>query len=99
MSRFPEDHPLEYVRGAKRPSVPNMLKTLARRAAWLTERVDKLSAKYGFEDVRNCQEMRELEAVARVVEILEPRAETCPSCGRGGTDKPWTKKQGNEKET
>lgn len=87
MSNFPENHPIELIRGLSRPSIPAILKTMARRAAWLSNKVTALSREHGgWQEVRNCGEMRELEAAARIVEILEPRLATCPTCGRGGNN-------------
>jgi len=69
---FPEDHTIELVRGAKKPSLHKVLGTLARRSAWLTKRVEKLAKEHGgWYEVRNSGEMRELEAIAFVVDFIE----------------------------
>ncbi len=61
---FPEDHPVEILRGARKLSPGRIRKALARRAAWLSERLEATARNEG--DVSRHPGMDELKAIVQL---------------------------------
>jgi hypothetical protein len=82
-NRFPEDHPIDLVRGIVRPTFKEMLRTIAHRASYLTMRLTKI-ALLGEYTGPGHPGTKELIVLARLAELLEQRNNDsgCPHCGR-----------------
>jgi hypothetical protein len=69
MSCFADDHPLEMLRGARRPSRKDALRALARRAAWLTQKIETFGGR--ALDPKASYLVEELASIAVAVEAIE----------------------------
>ncbi len=68
-SRFAEDHPIEMLRGAPRPGRKSVLRALARRAAWLSNKIEAFPDR--ARDLRASYLVEELTAIGIAIEAIE----------------------------
>lgn len=67
---FAADHPIEMIRGLNRPGRATVLRCLAQRAAWLSNRME-LDARTNVRDAAASLFMCELKSLAIAVESFE----------------------------
>ena len=70
MARFEEDHAVEMVRGMKRPQRGKILKELATRSSWLSQKIASRVKMHGPQS-GNTPHVRELICMVRAAEIIE----------------------------
>ncbi len=66
---FPMNHSVEILRGAKKLSPGKIRKALAKRSAWLSERLEATARDKG--DVSGHPGLDELKATVQVCEVLD----------------------------
>ena len=69
MSRFPEDHAIVLLQGARKPSWQKALRALARRTVWLSKKIETFPMR--AQDPAASYLVEELAAVAVAVEAIE----------------------------
>lgn len=67
MNSFPDDHPIEILRGFKRPTRECARRRLARRAAWLVKRIEEDAFLQRDRDYR----LEELAALVACIEAAD----------------------------
>lgn len=77
MSHFPEDHVIVMLQGAKKPSRKDALRALARRAAWLSNKIETFAGR--ALDPAASYLVEELASVAIAVEAIEAAKEPSPA--------------------
>ena len=73
MSKFPDSHPIQFIRGTKRPGPQKILRTLTKRASYITVKLQEQAQVKGWDQVKGSGFMRELQAIGLIYEILEER--------------------------
>ena len=66
---FADDHPIEMLREGKRPTRKNALRALARRAAWLSKKIETFGMR--AKDPKASYLVEELASIAIAVEAIE----------------------------
>ena len=69
--RFQYDHPVEYLRGSRRESLPKTLKSLLRRAEYITQALERRDRIEGFDSPKNSSYDRELRALGVAIELAQ----------------------------
>lgn len=69
LSFFADDHPIEMLQGAKKPSRKTALRALARRAAWLSNKIETYAGR--ALDPKASYLVEELASIAIAVEAIE----------------------------
>ena len=70
--RFPEDHVIVMLQGSRRPTRTEALRALARRAAWLSNKIEQYGGR--ARDPKASFLMEELGSIAIAVEAIEALA-------------------------
>jgi len=70
MSKFPDDHPIELMRGERWPSPYRVRRSMAMRAAWLVKRIHAQLVT-GERDLRNNYFIDELQSIAHLMDVYE----------------------------
>jgi hypothetical protein len=78
MRNFSDDHPIELIRGIRKPNARQTLLSLARRAAYLSTKLNVQCFEqgwYGLNGVGRSAVGRELVALAKAAELIEEAEE------------------------